>query len=405
VYVAGTGTQSATLDLHATGAIEIDGTIDLSGGPGTQNSVVSLSDGVGRAGSGGFTGEPYASGAPSAACSLVSGTSGQLGVPVSASPGNCDVASTSACVSSTHPDKKKRPLLTLPDAGSTQPAYAVFAASPAAYGGGAGVVTGYRAFGSGGGGPAGGAPGVPGSTIAYERDCVGVAGGGGAVDGLGGNGGGAPYDGKAGGVGVTQCGFPTYGGANLGGGGGGSIGTAASADLAIASTFQTGSGGGGGSVDYSDRPYFGGTSGGGGGGGALKLETPSTITIKGQLLANGGAGGDAYIGTPAAALDGCDPQPGAAGGGGSGGVIYLSAPSIVVAASASLSAAGGSGGAQSQYATGGAGGAGGLGRIRLSVSASTCSLSGTFQPPLAAGCQVTAPPGKAGTAFIGTYPN
>jgi hypothetical protein len=64
---------------------------------------------------------------------------------------------------------------------------------------------------------------------------------------------------------------------------------------------------------------------------------------------------------------------------------------------------GGAGGAQSEFATGGGGGPGGLGRIRLSVSPATCTLSGSFNPPLAAGC--AAQPAAAGFAYVGVYPN
>jgi hypothetical protein len=383
VYVAGAGALSGTLDLHATGAIEIDGTIDVSGGPGTQNTITSQSTESGRAGGGGFTGEPYATAALSAACQFVAGNPGSLGMAISGTAGTCTVGSTTLCGTIDSPESE------------------VFAAPPAAYGGGAGVFTGYRAYGSGGGGPAGGAPGSAGTAYGGEPDCSGASGGGGAVGGAGGFGGGPPYNGAAGVLGQTQCtgvnGAPA---AYVGGGGGGSIGSAASSDLAVTTTFQTGSGGGGASADYLNRPVFGGTSGGGGGGGALKLETTATITITGQLLANGGVGGDAVIGTPG---PDCNPQPGAGGGGGSGGVIYLSAPSIAVGPLATVSAAGGAGGAESEFASGGAGGAGGLGRIRLSVAPATCSLNGTFNPPLASGCAPTT--GTPGAVYVGTYPN
>ncbi|APR78421.1 Hypothetical protein A7982_03768 [Minicystis rosea] len=383
VFVAGPGPASGTLDLRATGAIVIDGTIDLSGGPGTQNTITSMSTQSGRAGSGGYTGEPYQSATPSSACQFIAGNPGQLGFQLQGTPGTCTILSTSICVS------------------QMDPAALVFTAPPAMFGGGAGVFTGFRGYGSGGGGPAGGAPGAIGPAFGGQQNCSGASGGGGAVAGKGGNAGNATYNGKDGVLGQTQCqgvmGFPP---AYVGGGGGGSIGTQAALDRAVLTTFQTGSGGGGGSADYLNRPVFGGTSGGGGGGGALKLSTPASITIKGQLLANGGVGGDAFIGNGAAA--GCDPQPGAAGGGGSGGVIYLSAPSVSVSNGAVISAAGGAGGFGSLFASGGGGGAGGLGRIRLSVSPATCSLSGTFKPPLQAGCGTA---NAAGFAYVGTYPN
>jgi hypothetical protein len=53
VYVAGAGPAAATLDLRATGDVRIDGMIDLSGGPATQNTVASRTTREGRAGSGG----------------------------------------------------------------------------------------------------------------------------------------------------------------------------------------------------------------------------------------------------------------------------------------------------------------------------------------------------------------
>ena len=385
VYVAGAGANSGTLDLSSTGPVVIDGTIDVSGGPGTQNTITSTSTQAGRAGGGGFTGEPYQSAAGSAACSFVAGNGGSLGDGVSGSTGTCTVASTTACINVMDPNAL------------------LFTAPVATYGGGPGIFTGYRAYGGGGGGPAGGAPGGLGPAYPGESDCSGVSGGGGAVNGQGGAGAG-PYKGSAGKVGQTQCpglqqGVPP---AFVGGGGGGSIGTAAIADLPVAATFQTGSSGGGGSADYLNRPVFGGTSGGGGGGGALKLSSGASITIRGQVLANGGAGGDAVIGIGSDAN--CDPQPGAGGGGGSGGVIYLSAPSISVPAGATVSAAGGPGGATSEFATGGGGGNGGLGRVRLSVTGPTCTaLAGSFTPGLPPGC--AAGPPKAGATYIAPYPN
>jgi hypothetical protein len=386
VYVTGAGPASGTLQLSATGAIVIDGTIDVSGGPGTQNVITSSSTQSGRAGAGGFTGEPYQSAAASAACQWVAGNPGQLGLAIQGTSGTCPVASTTTCLT------------------VANPVALLFAAPVAQFGGGAGVFTGYRAYGSGGGGLAGGAPGLlcaPYTVMGGEQDCGGVSGGGGAVNGQGGKAGIAVYDGQPGTSGSTQCpgisaGIPP---ACVGGGGGGSIGPASANDLAVFSTFQTGSAGGGGSADYLNRPVFGGTSGGGGGGGALRLSSPVSITVNGTLLANGGPGGDAFIGNGSNAN--CDPQPGAAGGGGSGGLIYLSAPTLNVNAGATISAVGGPGGAGSEFATGGAGGAGGLGRIRLSISGCSAFLN-AFNPPLAS-CVPTG--AKAGTTYVGTYPN
>lgn len=385
VYVAGGGPASGTLQLFATGAIVIDGTIDVSGGPGTQNTITSRSTNQGKAGSGGFTGEPYASAPASAACEFVAGNGGNLGFALAGTVGSCSVISSTTCITRNDP----RALL--------------WAAAAAQYGGGGGVFTGYRAYGGGGGGAAGGAPGALGPAYPGEDDCSGASGGGGAINGGGGSGGGAPYDGAPGVLGQTQCAGmganvpPAY----VGGGGGGSIGAVAANDLAVATTFQTGSSGGGGSADYLNRPVFGGTSGGGGGGGALKLSSPVSITVHGRLLANGGVGGDAFIGSQA---PNCDPQPGAAGGGGSGGVIVLASPVVNVASGATVSAAGGAGGFGSLFASGGAGGAGGLGRVRISATPGTCTLNGAFTPALRSGCSAT-PGGARGFAFVAAYPN
>ena len=300
VYVGGMGAASGTLDLHASGAIVIDGTIDVSGGPGTQNMITSQSTPCpGRAGSGGFTGEPYESYARApvlAPCAFVAGNPGQLGYAMSGSPGTCNVLSTTVCVQ------------------QSDPASLIWTGPVAQYGGGAGVFTGYRAYGSGGGGRAGGAPGA--LCPAYmnsnafppnEADCSGVSGGGGAVNGIAGAQGGEQRKRLrrqarfriSGADAVRRPDRPTSRPACVGGGGGGSIGTAAANDLAVLSTFQTGAGGGGGSADYLNRPVFGGTSGGGGGGGALRLTSPVGITVgsTGQILARGGTGGDAGIGS------------------------------------------------------------------------------------------------------------
>ncbi len=384
VFVAGDGPASGALDLHASGAIVISGTIDVSGGAGTQSLATSASTGNGKAGNGGYTGEPYFSTPASAACEFVAGNAGLLGFARQGTAGTCPVASTSVCIA------------------PSDPTAFLFTAPIAAYGGGAGVFSGGRAYGSGGGGIAGGAPGALGAVYLGEADCSGVSAGGGAVNGRGGVAIGAPYDGTAGVAGMTQC--PGLGGTSpsyVGGGGGGSIGKAAASDLAVFATFYPGSGGGGGSEDHNNRPGVGGTSGAGAGGGALKLLSLVSISVDGQLLANGGAGADASLGSGANAQ--CNPEPGAAGGGGSGGVIYLSSPSIDVSATAVLSANGGKGGTASKYATGGGGGNGGLGRLRLSTTPASCSLLGSFNPPLSAGCTPQAP--ASGFAYVGVYPN
>ncbi|MEZ4409823.1 MAG: hypothetical protein R3A52_25625 [Polyangiales bacterium] len=385
VYVAGGGADSGVLDLRATGAVTINGTIDVSGGPGAQSVITSSSTRTGRPGAGGFTGDPRTA-TPGPACEWTAGVPGGNGRGFVGSTGTCRVGSNTACITD----------------NTTQ---LIFASPAAVYGGGGGVFTGYRAYGGGGGGFAGGGPGALGAAYPGQSDCAGATGGGGAATGQGGRAGAglAVYNGGDGALGQTQCpgvrpGIPA---SWVGGGGGGSIGAAAASDLAVSTTFYPGSGGGGGSADYLNRPAFGGTSGGGGGGGALRVWSETIITINGSVLANGGDGGDAYIGT--SGMAGCDPQPGAAGGGGSGGVIFLRAPRLVVSSRARVSAAGGRGGAASLYATGGRGGAGGVGRIRVSATPSSCSLLGSFNPPLVSGCTPTASP-TAGRAYVAAFP-
>ncbi len=381
VYVAGGGANNGTLDLRATGDVVVDGTIDVSGGPGSQSTITSRSTRQGRAGAGGFSGDPRTA-TPGPACEWIAGVSGGNGRGMVGTTGSCRVGSNAACI-------------------NDNPTQLIFAAPVAQFGGGGGVFTGYRAYGAGGGGFAGGGAGALGATFPGQSDCGGITAGGGAGVGRGGSSGATVYNGSDGVLGQTQCpgsrpGIPA---SWVGGGGGGAIGAAAVADLAVDRTFYPGSGGGGGSGDYLNRPAFGGTSGGGGGGGALRIWTDTRLTINGRVLANGGEGGDAYIGTNRAA--GCDPQPGAAGGGGSGGVLFLRAPTITVTARAELSAAGGAGGAGSLYATGGAGGAGGVGRVRISVDPARCRLDGRFTPPLVAACVPASAPGRA---FIAAYP-
>ena len=385
VYVAGTGAASGTLDLVASGDVRIDGTIDVSGGPGTQNTITSRDTNQGRAGAGGYTGE-VRSAAASPACQFIAGNGGLNGPMTAGSTGTCPVGSTTVCRA-------------VGDRTTV-----LFAAPAAQYGGGAGVFTGYRAYGSGGGGVAGGGPGEAGAPYEGERDCSGLTGGGGAAVGQGGAGGSALYSGGNGVLGQTECmgSMPGVPPAYVGGGGGGSIGAAAAADLAVRTTFQAGSGGGGGSADYLNRPVFVGTSGGGGRGGSLRVSSSTTIVVTGRLLANGGEGGDAFIGNGAAA--GCDPQPGAAGGGGSGGLIYLAAPRLTVGMGAVVSAVGGLGGAGSRFSTGGDGGNGGPGRVRISATPATCTLTGAFSPALVAGCAATVP-ATPGRAYVGVYPD
>ncbi len=251
-------------------------------------------------------------------------------------------------------------------------------------GGGPGTQGNGTVGGGGGGGPGGGAGGLIGGT------CVAGAGGGGATAGAGGQSGGPPYDGVPGQSGTDAC-------AGLAaGGGGGSIGMAATADFGMATTFAPGSGGGGGSASYGTG-LSAAEGGGGGGGGAVRLSSPTRITVSGTIRVDGGRGGNGSDGNTTCALyDG-----GAGGGGGSGGAIYLASPSVSVTATGVLSAAGGVGGARGANVSGGDGGAGGLGRIRLSVSSATCTLSGTFSPPLRSACASNS---AGGNVYIATYP-
>ena len=238
VYVAGGGALSGTLDLRATGHIQIDGTIDVSGGPGTQSVVASTTTQNGRAGSGGYTGTPQSATQSTLSCQFISGNPGPNGSGAMGSNGSCVVISATACLTDTDPQSS------------------IWTSAVAQYGGGAGVFTGFRAYGSGGGGSAGGAPGALGAPYPGEMDCSGVSGGGGASNGQGGSSSNAVYNGAPGVLGTTQCagtmaGVPPH---SYGGGGGGSIGAQAASDLAVSSTFYPGSGGGGGSADYLDRP-------------------------------------------------------------------------------------------------------------------------------------------------------
>jgi hypothetical protein len=109
------------------------------------------------------------------------------------------------------------------------------------------------------------------------------------------------------------------------------------------------------------------------------------VTSTGQLLASGGRGGDGSNGIG-----------GHGGGGGSGGVLYLAAPAMRM--DGQLRAAGGPGGSLGGVH---AGGGGGLGRVRLSVLASECAISGSSVPPLAS----CAPSSEPGSAYVARYPD
>ena len=95
---------------------------------------------MGSAGSGGYTGEPYQSAAPSAACGYVSGNPGLLGFEAEGTAGGCMIFT--GCDFSTEAG---------PCTGMPGICPEVFTAILATWGGGAGIFTGFRAYGSGGG--------------------------------------------------------------------------------------------------------------------------------------------------------------------------------------------------------------------------------------------------------------
>jgi hypothetical protein len=369
-----TTTGTGVLDLRATGAVVINGIIDVSGSTGGEQAAA-LGRGVscvdnGNGSQGGFTGNVlFASTGGDVVTGI--GQFGALGGGGTGSPGT---------------DGDSRLGVTYAGRGST--------------GGGSGG--GWRCTGGGGGGGGGFAGG--GGGFGYQSNecgCLGTGGAGGTGGGAGGgaagasvgqggrgggSGGDAVYNGA---VGLTRtpaaasdCAHQTAIG---GGGGGGSIGAEAVADLAMATTFRPGSAGGGGGGDEG--------AGGGGGGGALRVASPVSITVgaSGRLAAQGGRGGRQSCG-------------GGPGGGGSGGAIYLATPALTVATGATVTAAAGDGGGNISVVTQAAG-TGGLGRIRISggVGASGCTLAGTLSPALASGCNVTATP-TAGRAFVARYP-
>ncbi len=359
VGVTVTTNGTGVLEIRASGEVRIDGVLDVSGGVGASSLLAPVFNACG-ASAGGVTGDPTVDPSYEAGSSLGCpggglGGSGAIGGTAMAYPGQA-----SACDG---PDSAGR------------------------YGGGqgGGIGSGCRSSGAGGGGYAGGGGGT---------SCVADA----ANVSPGGNG--ASFAGaSSGGTGGTLCarpgggepGFGAYSGGdgfaenmNWGtGGGGGSIGRDAAADLAVTSTFRPGSGGGGGGLG----PWPGG--GGGGGGGALRLSSTTRIVITGRVLANGGNGGTAG-------------REGGAGGAGSGGLIYLAAPAIQT--SGELSAAGGDGGLSGGLAArNAAGGDGGLGRIRLSVDPSRCALGGIIVPALASDCSPTMP-AVTERVYIDTYP-
>jgi hypothetical protein len=349
------------LDLRATGSIQVNGTIDVSGGDGADG--IDPTAAYGGSGGGGATGHPSPAPSRGDGC-------GAAGVGGEGEPGG-DGTSGGGC-----------------------------APSGGRFGGGAGGT--WDGGASGGGGRAGGGGGAGGARRGGAGGAVvGEEGGAGGdtevVDsrphGTGGRGGQAtaPYAGTDGRE-APMCRERGGGGWWSGGGGGGSIGRAASDDLTVTSTFHPGSGGGGGGSNAQNGSSSDGGAGGGGGGGAVRLSSPVSIAIgaSGRVLADGGDGG------------GTTGEPSGAGGGGSGGIVYLAAPAIVL--EGRVSARAGRGGVNTSC--GADGGDGGPGRIRMSVDPAGCTLGAmaVLDPPLpSAACEPTGlVPGRA---YLAAWPD
>lgn len=355
---------SGVLDLRATGAVVIDGDIDVSGGDG-RNAIADNCD-TARNGAGGNTGNRG------------------IGLWYDGPANRWWAASGSGGSGFHHPTVQYHSWNT-PSGPTT-----VYVG--ARYGGGKGAracpgadTSPYMSH--GGGGYAGGGGNVPGATEQITP-AMGTLGGdyqvrlaSGLINAC------APDD-------YSGCDGQWYSpsGPQGQGAGGGAIGPRARTDLAVRKTFRPGSGGGGGDAANTGNANGGG-GGGGGGGGALRVASAVSITLgpSGRLLANGGAGGNG--------ADGC----GGAGGGGSGGVVYLHAPALTIAGDVEArGGAGGRGGVEpiTSAVCGGNGGRGGLGRIRLSVDPTRCALAGDFDPPLQSGCDESSESGAPGFVYV-----
>jgi cysteine-rich repeat protein len=162
------------------------------------------------------------------------------------------------------------------------------------------------------------------------------------------------------------------------------------------------------------------------GDGVLDLRATGAVQIDGTIDVSGGRGGDGGSGD----TSNCDTGGGQGGATGSPGVaatgMGVNCPMVAMGGqgatggngsnrslSGSCPAAGGmfgggagagacSGGAGGGGFAGGGGGAGGLGRIRLSVRMTACTLAGNFTPPLSAGCSLSVAPEHV---YIGAFPN
>ncbi len=351
------------LDLRARGPIEVLGTIDLSGGRGGDNARTDLRCEGGNGG-GGDTGVAVAAPNGLAGTCRAPGASGQgtAGSDARHVWGACGTGSSFGG-----------------GAGGGAVGPTIIEA-----GGGGGGGGGF------GGGAGGGGFGNAADSGAGGGDGSGTTSSGGASTPV--QGGGNPgnvrvaagatfYNGQAG---LTAA--PNRGG---GGGGGGSIGYFAAVDPFMITTFRVGSGGGGGG-GYGASVFDGATevrcaqagvsggAGGGGGGGALRLASATAIRVaaSGALLVRGGAGGNAVVFHTVGGQQG----GGGAGGGGSGGAIAIVSPVVVI--DGVVDTVGGVGGRPVGPSSGFSGGAGGMGRVRVSVLPTRCSLAGTWVPQL-----------------------
>ncbi len=157
--------------------------------------------------------------------------------------------------------------------------------------------------------------------------------------------------------------------------GDGSIGRAATEDLAVRRVFEPGSRGGT-MLHFelfdSGYPRRVLTQFSGGGGGAVRIASGTRIVLgpRARIVADGR-------------------------GGGSGGVVVLHAPEVRVAPGAWVSARG-----VFEGTTVGTS----LGRVRVAVDPARCTLDGTFYPPLLDGCRPTPPMFAPARTYVTPWP-
>jgi hypothetical protein len=354
---------SGVLDLRATGAVNILGEIDLSGGNGGNS-----------AGTSGMT----------PGCNNMTHAGGAHGG--AAGLGRGAVASqVNGCVGTNAAIGNAVDVMGAGGDGSESPH---MGACPGVGGrNGGGAAGGRRGSGGGGGGGAAGGGGGAAFFNMTAADRQNISGGTGGRLGMSN----ASPGGRSmctastctvtgGGVGEAMLGASAGATATLmltgaaflaaaSGGGGATMGRDAFGDFAI-NRLTPGSSGGAGGGGGDPCPGFGYSygvgGGGGGGGGALRIASTASIIIGAGAVVrvNGGDGGN---GTNDIASGG--------GGGGSGGALDLRAPSLTVSSTATVTAAGGAGGVTT-HPNGGNGGNGGPGRIRLAFDASgACTIA------------------------------